>query len=54
MGAQNSVLSAADQKQQSLAAIGFHGTLLQSSTFFKLKLLIDLYVVNPSGHVEMH
>ena len=36
MGAQNSVPSTAVEKQQSLAAIGFHGTLLQSSSIFSL------------------
>ena len=53
MGAQNSVPSAAVQKQQSFAAIGFHGTLLQSSSFFYFKLLIGFYLVNLAGHVKM-
>ena len=43
MGAQNSVLSAAVKKQRSLEAIGFHGTLLQSSTIFFFKMLIGFY-----------
>ena len=34
MGAQNFVPSAALLKQQSLAAIGFHGTLFLSSIFW--------------------
>ena len=44
MGAQNSVFSAADEKQWSLAlaAIGFHRTMLQSSIFF-FKLLIGFF-----------
>ena len=34
MGAQNSVSSAALSKQQSLAAIGYHGTLFLSKNNF--------------------
>ena len=33
-------------KQQSLAVIGFHETLLLSSTYLLLKLLIGFYLVN--------
>ena len=33
-GSQNSVPSAAVEKQQSIAAIGFHGTLLPVHQFF--------------------
>ena len=36
MGAQNSVPSAAVEKQQSRVLVGFHGTLLQSSSIFSL------------------
>ena len=36
VGAQNAVPSAAVQKQQSLAAIGNHGTLLHGSSIFSL------------------
>ena len=34
VGGQNSVPPAAVKKKWSLAAIGFHGTLFQSSSFF--------------------
>ena len=37
----------------SLAAIVFHGTLLQSSSIFFFKLLIGFYLVNLADHVEM-
>ena len=37
VGAQNSLLSAAVEKQWSLAAIGFHKTVLQSSSIKKKK-----------------
>ena len=48
MGAENSVPPAALPKQQSLAAIGFHGTLFLRSTNFilPLKMLIGFYPVN--------
>ena len=54
MGAQNSVPSAAVEKQWSLAAIGFHRTLLQSSsTFFKIADRF-FFLVNLVGHVKIH
>ena len=46
VGAQNSVPSAAVEKQWSLAAIGFHGTLLSEFINFFFKLLIGFYLVN--------
>ena len=54
VAAHNSVPPAAVQKHQSLAAIGFHGTPLQSSSIFFFKLLIGFYLVNLVGHVKMH
>ena len=56
VGAQNSVLSAALPKQQSLEAIGFHGPLFLSSTNFILpmKLLTSFFLVNLAGNVEIH
>ena len=47
VGAQNSLSSAALPNQQSLAAIGFHGPLLLSSTNFILpmKLLIGFFLL---------
>ena len=55
VGAQNSVSSAALSKQQSLAVIGFHSPLFQSSTNFilPLKLLIGFFLVNLAGNVKM-
>ena len=55
MGAENSVPSAALPKQQSLAAIGFHGTLFLSSTnfIFPLKMLIGFYLINLAGNVKI-
>ena len=52
--AKNSVPSAALPKQQSLAAIGFHGTQFLSSTNFilPLKMLIGFYVVNLVGMLK--
>ena len=52
--AQNSVPSAAVEKQRFLAAIGFHGTLLSSSIFFWFKLLIGFIWSTFIGHVKMH
>ena len=46
LGAQNSVPSAAVQKQRSLTAMGSHGTQLQSLSILPLKLLIGFYLVN--------
>ena len=46
VGVQNSVPSAALEKEQFLAAIGLHGLLFLSSTnfIFPLKLLIDFFL----------
>ena len=56
MGTQKSVLSGALPKQQSLAAIEFHGPLFLSSTNFilPLKLLIDFSFVNLAVNIKMH
>ena len=52
--AENSVASAALPKQQSLAAIGFHGTPFLSSTNFilPLKILIGFYLGNLAGMLK--
>ena len=54
VGAENSVPSAALPKQQPLAEIGFHGTLLLNSTNFILswKMLIGFYLVNLLGMLK--
>ena len=54
MGAQISVSSAAVPKLQSLAEIGFHGTLFLSSTKFFFEIADRFYLVNLVGNVKMH
>ena len=53
MGAQNSVPSTALPKQQSLAAIEFHGMSFLSSIYF-LNMLIRFYLINLAGNVKMY